>query len=77
MTKKKKKNNIKKTTTGVLAVGLSVAGVYAITGGDNQAQASNAGEGKIKPDNFVNANDLEKQKQGNKTNQARTSKRRI
>ena len=63
MTKKKKKNNIKKTTTGVLAVGLSVAGAYAITGGDNQAQASNAGEGKIKPNNFVNANDLEKQKQ--------------
>lgn len=63
MAKKKKKNNIKKTTTGVLAVGLSVAGAYAITGGDNQAQASNAGEGKIKPNNFVNANDLEKQKQ--------------
>ena len=63
MTKKKKKNNIKKTTTGVLAVGLSVAGAYAITGGDNQAQASNVGEGKIKPNNFVNANDLEKQKQ--------------
>ena len=63
MTKKKKKNNIKKTTTGVLAVGLSVAGAYAITSGDNQAQASNAGEGKIKPNNFVNANDLEKQKQ--------------
>lgn len=63
MTKKKKKNNIKKTTTGVLAVGLSVAGAYAITGGDNQAQASNAGEGSIKPNNFVNANDLEKQKQ--------------
>lgn len=63
MTKKKKKNNIKKTTTGVLAVGLSVAGAYAITSGDNQAQAFNAGEGKIKPNNFVNANDLEKQKQ--------------
>ena len=63
MAKKKKKNNIKKTTTGVLAVGLSVAGAYAITSGDNQAQASNAGEGKIKPNNFVNANDLEKQKQ--------------
>jgi len=63
LAKKKKKNNIKKTTTGVLAVGLSVAGAYAITGGDNQAQASNAGEGKIKPNNFVNANDLEKQKQ--------------
>ena len=63
MAKKKKKNNIKKTTTGVLAVGLSVAGAYAITGGDNQAQASNAGEGKINPNNFVNANDLEKQKQ--------------
>lgn len=63
MTKKKKKNNIKKTTTGVLAVGLSVAGAYALTGGDHQAQASNAGEGKIKPNNFVNANDLEKQKQ--------------
>lgn len=63
MAKKKKKNNIKKTTTGVLAVGLSVAGAYAITGGDNQAQASNAGEGKIKPNNFVNANNLEKQKQ--------------
>lgn len=63
MAKKKKKNNIKKTTTGVLAVGLSVAGAYAITGSDNQAQASNAGEGKIKPNNFVNANDLEKQKQ--------------
>lgn len=60
---KKKKNNIKKTTTGVLAVGLSVAGAYALTGGDHQAQASNAGEGSIKPNNFVNANDLEKQKQ--------------
>lgn len=63
MAKKKKKNNIKKTTTGVLAVGLSVAGAYAITGGDNQAQAADTASGSIKPNNFVNANDLEKQKQ--------------